>query len=660
MLKELAGRLNRAQQSLRFKVIASILVLVFGIGGFSSWLVYINAPQRAAEVPAQPRQAQTEPGEAPGDEAASAPGPRFDPNAVRDLLGSRDATLPVATGFAAGVGLALGVIWLGVSLTYLGLAALASIIAGPLTLIEATRGFGQLLIGGVILTASFSILMQAMRLALGGGSPTMAIARNVLAEAVRMKISVVFIVLLVFLLAGLPGFLDESQPLRFRVQSFLQYSVGGSFWVIALMTIFFAVGTVAFEQRDRIIWQTMSKPVRPIEYILGKWIGVMGLNAVLLTVSASGIFLFTEYLRNQPAQEEVRAFVPLRPEMGITTDRMLLESQVLVARAGAEPDPPQIRSEMVEQAVQRQVEDAISRDASLAGDERRLRDLRYGIEQAQIRELRDRYRSIAPGDYRVFTFSGLGNAKELNRSLTLRYKINAGGDDPTRLYRVLFRVQASGFPRDYVRQVVLNQTQTISFYPIIEDERGRVSEAITDDDQLILEVYNGNPFTGEVNPLSIRFPPEGLEILYPAGSYEMNFVCVMAALWVKLGFLAAVAIAAGTFVSFPVACMIGLVVLFAAETSGFLMTALQEYPFFKPSGEFDLVGALFRAPAYPIAWMFQTYAELRPTTSLVEGRLVPWDRMLGSALIIAGWIAAVLGIAWAIFRKRELAMYSGH
>ena len=103
--------------------------------------------------------------------------------------------------------------------------------------------------------------------------------------------------------------LEVDSPLRYRVQSFLQYGTGGSFWIIAILTLVFSVSTVAFEQRDKTIWQTMTKPVASWQYVLGKWLGVVGLNAVLLTVCASAVFLFTEYLRQQPARGEQSAFV---------------------------------------------------------------------------------------------------------------------------------------------------------------------------------------------------------------------------------------------------------------------------------------------------------------------------------------------------------------
>lgn len=101
--------------------------------------------------------------------------------------------------------------------------------------------------------------------------------------------------------------LDPEQPLRYRVQSFLQYSVGGSFWLIAVLVLTFTTASICFEQRDKVIWQTMTKPVSHAKYLLGKWVGVTGLAAVLLLVCGAAIFMFTEYLRDQPAKDEGRA-----------------------------------------------------------------------------------------------------------------------------------------------------------------------------------------------------------------------------------------------------------------------------------------------------------------------------------------------------------------
>ena len=46
------------------------------------------------------------------------------------------------------------------------------------------------------------------------------------------------------------------------------------------MTLFLSCATVAFEIRERQIWQLMTKPVHRINYLLGKWVGVATLNVI--------------------------------------------------------------------------------------------------------------------------------------------------------------------------------------------------------------------------------------------------------------------------------------------------------------------------------------------------------------------------------------------
>ena len=81
-----------------------------------------------------------------------------------------------------------------------------------------------------ILSSSFLALMEVLKLVFSPSRPILAVARNVVAEAVRLRVSLVLIVLLMFGLAALPGLLDPGTPLRYRVQSFLEYGTGGRSW----------------------------------------------------------------------------------------------------------------------------------------------------------------------------------------------------------------------------------------------------------------------------------------------------------------------------------------------------------------------------------------------------------------------------------------------
>ena len=412
--------------------------------------------------------------------------------------------------------------------------------------------------------------------------------------------------------------------------------------MLALLTLFFSVATVAFEQRDRTIWQTMAKPVAPWQYLLGKWAGVMAVNLALLSVAASGVFLFTEYLRSLPAQGEAAAFVNASGDTSPTPDRLMLESQVLVARESRLPTFEEIPDELLRQQFEARLAEALQRS-----DVRQRALMERELLESIRGEFRLVQRTIDPAASRRFVFEGLQDARRLGRPITLRFKVQSGSNNPSELYRLLLVIAEAPLPRE----AALNVSQTVALRP----------EAINEQGELHVELLNGDPFAGVVNPWSITVPPDGLEVLYVAGGYEANFLRVMVALWVKLGFIAAVGVAAATFLSFPVACFLTFLVLFSAQTAGYLTEALDIYVGMQEKhGVSKLLQWVIQGVAGSVAWAFAAYAELRPSESLVEGRLLSWSQMTRSVGILILWTAGALTAGLAIFRKRELAIYSGH
>ena len=664
---EQLAKLNLLQRSFRFKVIASVLVVVSAVVGFSVWWTLLNAPSDdpstnapAAQVApdSRPRDAFPPSTSATDDTQAVVASPqtgtdlqpRLDPNAVLRAIGSRDATLGVAVGFASAAAVSLLIVWLGVGLTYLAILLLTAVVVVPLRLLPATAELGAVLAGVAALAASFTVFIETARVALSGSHPVLAIARTVVAEAVRMKISLVFIIMLIGWLASLPWLLDESQPLRFRVQTFLQNGAAGAFWALALLTLFFTVATITFEQRDKVIWATVVKPVRAWHYVLGKWIGVMAVNVALLAVAASGVFLFTEYLRAQPARGEIAPYVNADGSDRPTTDRLIVEARVLTARDSRLPDLQPVPAEVVRAAL-----DAVVQN-ELATVEVDTPEIRRAIEAmylpSTLQRLEASRTAIAPRQYKTYVFRGLSEAKRLGRPVSLRYKVQAGANDPTSLFALMFE-----FVDDQTNQSIpisidtpLNIAQSLDLKPSVINERG----------ELFINIYNGDPLRNKANELTLRFPPDGLEVLYVAGGYEANFLRVTAALLIKLGFVAAAGVFASTFLSFPVAALFTFLVLFAAETSGFLKGALEIYTSVDQEGNVDAFRILIRAIAIPISKVFTGYRALDSTDRLVDGRLLSWSEFLGAGLVILALSAVILAAAVLVFKKRELATYSGH
>ena len=643
-VREWAGRLNLVQQSRSFRIGASVFVVLLVIF-LDAWRIidHLREAQSLARVM----------------------------NSLH-LITLRDFTVSPPGNFIyaslAGLLLAMLVIWLGQSLTYLGLALVAGIAGGSLLPFPATAGLGRFIIAATLLTMAFAVLKAGMRLLLSLPGQPLAIARNVLDEAVRMKISVVFIVVLVFTLAFLPHMLDESQPLRYRIQTFLQWGTGGAFVILAFLTIFLAISTVAFEQRDRQIWQVITKPVSRGSYLFGKWIGVMSLDFILLCVVGSAVFMFTQYMRTQPAQDDF--------------DRYAVEQVVLTARKGVQPVYEDPRGTDLMRLIDRRLNEYVLTDSPLVADQPvdHMRDMirdylrqhdddpakaaeirRTLFQYVLINRVRDeviemtrtRFRNIPAAidgqvQGREFRFVGLDKHARKSPSIILRFKVNSGTNDPGVELPITFYVKGQ---QPVIRMVALKNAQTLHI----------PASAVEPDGSVTIAIFHGDVRTGRSGVKdAIYFPPDGLEIMYTVGTFEGNYLRVMLVLWIKLSLLAALGIATATFLSFPVASLFSFVGLFAAESAGFLKESLHYYTTHEAHGLNYALRILIRLVGYAVIWLFSPYVELKPTSRLVEGRYISWSQVIWGAMILGLASLIICFLGYLIFRRRELGTYSGH
>lgn len=640
-LRERLRALDQLQRARGFKIAASALILAVGLIVLGVYFVTVTAPAGGLRL-------ELPPGVAP----ELAQQQQRELELVSRLITGGGGRWGMAVGVLTVCSAALLAVWLGLGLTAVGVGLVSAAVVVPLFLYEPTAGLARLLAGVIVLGAALIVFMRGLQVVFSLPGPVFAVARNVIAEAVRLKVSLVFIVLLVFALASLPLLLDPEQALRYRVQAFLQYATGTSFWTIALLVLFFSVATVAFEQRDKVIWQTMTKPVAPWQYLLGKWLGVVGLALVLLSVAGSGVFLFTEYLRNQPALGEVRPFEPRGEGAPITEDRLVLETQVLSARRTATPLPARLLFGIdIEAAVNQRIADERRQDPTfqptLADRNRIARE----IDAAASLE----YQSIDPVNeqYEDFRFVGLQRAKRADLPVTLRYKIEAEGQRPDVFYTMSFL-----FPDGtrYVRKTGLGFSHTLTISP----------DAITDDGVLDMRVVNGEVVATQSgaqgvvpNPGVVTFPSDGLEVSYAVGSYRLNFARVVLVLWVKLAFLAAIGVWSATYLSFSVASLVSMGTFFIAEGSAFVNKSLESFGPKNVQGQWEAWRYITGLIADGVSQVFLIYSNLRPTGRLSTGMLLSWSEVARGTLVLAGITAVLYATGVLIFRRRELAMYSG-
>ena len=573
---------------------------------------------------------------------------------VEALLGDVRPTGPHALGVGSPgqtqvqaltiTGWLLLVVWLDLTVALL-LTAAGTLVPVVFAVLLGSPA-GALAFGGMgLLTFTYVLLTRLVLLGFSFGFQILAVAHTVVKEASRSRISLVFVILLLVALPLIPLTLDADEPLRYRIQTFIASSL---FWTGVLagaMTLFLSCATVAFEIRDRQIWQLMTKPLARFNYLAGKWLGVVSVNLVILLVAGVSIFTFTEYLRRLPVAAGQAGY----------EDRLAVEDEVLTARVGRLPvveplDAAQLRA---------RVEQVIERDPALAVLDEVPRARKNQIAREIQQNHLDQQRSIPPSNgARTYVFEGLGSARDLRSTLTLRYRFHILRDDEHARFPVMFV-----FNEDPQSARVRQYTPTVTHREHIEPYYVR------DEGTLAVTVVNLQPRDdqgrGELN-----FEADDFELLYAAGRFEANFFRAVLVTWTKLAFIAMLGIASATLLSFPVSVLFTFTIVIAAVMSPFLALSLQEYYPPDPT-RLDwanvgqvleyLLKTVIRSVAQAMVFMLGRFGQYRPGLSLVEGRLISWSAVASSVFWLGViWSGIAMGFGYLVLRKRQLAIYSGH
>jgi hypothetical protein len=210
-------------------------------------------------------------------------------------------------------------------------------------------------------------------------------------------------------------------------------------------------------------------------------------------------------------------------------------------------------------------------------------------------------------------------------------------------------LQFLGSPPEVV-PIALGQFHSIPLTSRILDNNGTAELSIT----------NGNIFTRVANPEALSFSPQGMELSYSSGSFRPNFFRCLGVLWIKLVFLAILAICASTFLSFSVASLVSMTLFLAAEGAGFVRGALDNYATEDQKGNMMIVQTVTSKIATVVSQVFRVYADLRPTSRLVEGLELSALDVASGGVVLLGSSALLYVLAVYIFRRRELAIYSGN
>lgn len=445
--------------------------------------------------------------------------------------------------------------------------------------------------------------------------------------AFRFKLFLVVAVLLLASVVGLPLLIKDDGTARGFTQILLTYTLSTVTGLLGLSTLWLACGTLARDIEECQMQVVAVKPIPRWQIWLGKWLGIMSLNAALLVISGLSIYLVLQWRASRlPAEEQ-----------------KVLHNEVLVARGSARP--PGFQKE-IDEATEKALQDRLMKIRLDSADLNQVR--------RQIREqIKADFQVVPPGYTKRWTID-LGLAKNYlrDRPLYLRIKFNSADKSSSGTFGGVWAVgvpQKTALWRSEIMSLAPDTFHEFPIDPNLFDENG----------VLTIQFFNGND-TALLFPLD-----EGLEVLYREGGFGLNFMRGLGIIFCWMALLAALGLAAASFMSFPVAAFCALGVLTLVFASGTMANAVSEGTIANYNAEKGTKGSspadvvvipTFRA----VLKVISLARNFSPIDSLSTGRSVTWSQ-LGLAfaqivLLLSGCLGA-FGIF--VFNRRELATAQG-
>ncbi|MBN1672908.1 MAG: hypothetical protein JXR37_17820 [Kiritimatiellae bacterium] len=285
---------------------------------------------------------------------------------------------------------------------------------------------------------------------------TGAIAVLAVRCAVRSRVFVCIAGLAVLVMVGLPLTVKGDGTGAGRVQILLRYTLGGTWALLAAATIWSASASVAQEVADRQLLLVLSKPVHRFQLWIGKWLGIVLLDAVLVGLVGGGTYALLRWTIRRSALPEA--------DLAQLREETLGARRLVSPKAGAEPAgvivPPG--------AVHRWVFEVPRRPASgrhlalrfrLVSSRQREKLPVHGVWLIGPAGAPDRHRRAAADVPGVHQFSFPARAVAADNTVTVEY----GNTDPSGATTVVFDseqavvllVAAGSFEMNYVRALMV-------------------------------------------------------------------------------------------------------------------------------------------------------------------------------------------------------------
>lgn len=362
---------------------------------------------------------------------------------------------------------------------------------------------------------------------------TLAIAGLSLRSAIRSKLVICLVVVLLAGQIAIPWIVRADGTLTGQIKVSLIYSLGFAAVVLALATLWAACRLIADEIDGRQIHHVVVKPVRRFQIWMGKWLGLLALNAVLL--GCAGLYIYGSVLwsmRSDPAPD---------------TEKSEVWNTVLTARTSLAP-----RNELTGDTVHA-VLDRLVLDGHIP------EDAPHDEAYTRVKRSMQRARStVQPGESIRWVFDMPPNGARLFRrsattSATLQFHLTPYAVERQPITgRWFFGTEQN--PRFYSVPVHNHVERTHRLVvPLSPESIGT--------GPIIVEFVNGDD---AVSHRAVFRLDRNVEMLFNQGGFGGNLLRALIILFCKIALLAALGLCVSAMFSFPVASFSAVSAMFIA------------------------------------------------------------------------------------------------
>ena len=506
------------------------------------------------------------------------------------------------------------------------------------------------------------------------------VAKQTLKAAIRYRFVVAMAVALLVIVFGIPLLLKSDGTAKGTVQLVLTYTLGSTTALLGIASLWMGCGTLAREIEDNVMQMVAVKPVARWRVWLGKWLGIMLLNAALMVPTGLAIFFLINARANSSELDEfekaklqnevlVSRSSVREPKRDFSISRQRAYDYALLVAEGktqyteaeqalrmSVTNPEHILSFRPEYP--RLVEQSRNDPSAevLAEVLAKLEEL----ERNAVRISKARFEIILPGQSQFWEFQiDPDIVDEINQKpIYLRFKFNADDEYDPKSHTLWFSI-GEGTSKRWPPEG--------SFKPM---KRG--SSAFHEEQLPIGIVPDKGPQKGMVRvhfmnqnterPI-IFLMEDGPMILYHDGGFGMNLFRGLLIIFFWLGLISAIGLMASSFLSFPVATFMSLGILLISASTGTLEQIIDEGGITginhetgrkDESSMLDAAAILFAKGAVKITSAIWGYS---PVDSLSDGRTITWATLFWAffaIIVVMGGLVMALGAY--MFHRKELAL----